>query len=70
MQTVGHTGFSSCGTWAQELWFPGSIAAAQGLGCSMACGIFPDQGSNLCLLHWQVDSFTTEPSGKVPLMTF
>ena len=23
----------------------------------MACGIFPDQGSNPCLLHWQVDSF-------------
>ena len=22
----------------------------------MACGISPDQGSNLCLLHWQVDS--------------
>ena len=24
--------------------------------CSAACGIFPDQGSNLCPLHWQVDS--------------
>ena len=23
----------------------------------MACGFFPDQGSNLCPLHWQVDSF-------------
>ena len=22
----------------------------------MACGIFPDQGSNWCPLHWQVDS--------------
>ena len=22
----------------------------------MACGIFPDQGWNLCLLHWQADS--------------
>ena len=21
-----------------------------------ACGIFPDQGPNLCLLHWQADS--------------
>ena len=29
---------------------------AHGLSCSMACGIFPDQGSNPCLLHWQVDS--------------
>ena len=26
------------------------------LSCSMACGIFPDQGSNLCLLHWRVNS--------------
>ena len=24
--------------------------------CSMACGIFPDQGSNPCPLHWQADS--------------
>ena len=34
----------------------GSVAAAHGLSCSQACGIFLDQGSNLCLLHWQVDS--------------
>ena len=27
-----------------------------GLSCSEACGIFPDQGSNPCPLHWQVDS--------------
>ena len=26
------------------------------LSCSVACGIFPDQGLNLCPLHWQVDS--------------
>ena len=24
--------------------------------CSMVCGIFPDQGSNPCPLHWQADS--------------
>ena len=29
---------------------------AHGLGCSTACGIFPDQGSNPCPLHWQEDS--------------
>ena len=28
-----------------------------GLSCSVACGIFPDQGSNPCPLHWQADSF-------------
>ena len=27
-----------------------------GLSCSAACGIFPDQGSNPCPLHWQADS--------------
>ena len=30
---------------------------AHGLSCSTARGIFPDQGSNLCPLHWQADSF-------------
>ena len=30
---------------------------AQGLGCSVACGILQDQGSNQCPLHWQADSY-------------
>ena len=34
----------------------GSAVVAHGLSCSMACGIFPDQGSNPCPLHWQADS--------------
>ena len=34
----------------------GSVVVAPGLSCSAACGIFPDQGSNPCPLHWQVDS--------------
>ena len=34
----------------------GSVIVAHGPRCSAACGIFPDQGSNLCPLHWQVDS--------------
>ena len=29
-----------------------------------ACGIFPDQGSNLCLLHSQVDSFRWSQQGS------
>ena len=37
------------GTWA-------SVVAAYRLSCPVADGIFPDQGSNLCPLHWQVDS--------------
>ena len=34
----------------------GSVVVAHGPNCSAACGIFPDQGSNLCPLHWQADS--------------
>ena len=34
----------------------GSVVVAHGPSCSTACGIFPDQGSNPCALHWQVDS--------------
>ncbi|KAJ8790387.1 hypothetical protein J1605_021464 [Eschrichtius robustus] len=34
----------------------GSVIVAHGPSCSAACGIFPDQGSNPCSLHWQADS--------------
>ena len=34
----------------------GSVVVAHRLSCSVACGIFPDQGSNPCPLHWQADS--------------
>ena len=34
----------------------GSVVVAHGPSCSATCGIFPDQGSNLCRLHWQADS--------------
>ena len=34
----------------------GSVLVAHGSSCSVACGIFPDQGSNPCSLHWQADS--------------
>ena len=34
----------------------GSAIVAHGPSCPAACGIFPDQGSNPCPLHWQADS--------------
>ena len=34
----------------------GSVIVAHRPSCSVACGIFPDQGSNPCPLHWQADS--------------
>ena len=33
----------------------GSAIVAHGPSRSVACGIFPDQGSNPCPLHWQAD---------------
>ena len=49
------------GAWASVTAAPrfqstGSVVVALRLSCSVAYGIFPDQGSNLCLLHWQADS--------------
>ena len=35
---------------------PGSVVVAHEPSCSAVCGIFPDQGSNACPLHWQADS--------------
>ena len=40
----------------QGLKRTGSIVVVHGFSCSAACGILPDQGLNLRLLHWQVDS--------------
>ena len=33
-----------------------SLVVAHGLNCLGSCGIFLDQGLNLCPLHWQADS--------------
>ena len=63
LQSTGsrHAGFSSCGTVgsvvvAHGLWSAGSVVVVHRLSCSAVRGIFPDQGSNLCPLHWQADS--------------
>ena len=61
------TGVASCcgawtlGIWASviavpDAWSAGSTVVVHRLSCTAACGIFPDQGSNPCLLHWQADS--------------
>ena len=41
-----------------------SVAVARGPSCSTACGIFSDQGSNPCLLHWPVDSLPLRHQGS------
>ena len=42
--------------WSTGSRHAGSAIVAHGPSCSTACGIFPDQGSNPCPLHWQADS--------------
>ena len=60
-------GHSSSRCAGLSLWWPlllrstgsrraGSVVVAHGPSCSTACGIFPDQGSNPCSLHWQANS--------------
>ena len=46
----------------------GSVVVAHGPSCSVACGIFPDQGSNPCPLHWQADSQPLRHQGS-PIST-
>ena len=47
----------------------GSVVVIHGLSCSVACGIFPDQGSNPCPLHWQADSQPLHHQGS-PISQF
>ena len=47
----------SCDSWALE----------HGLSCSVACDLLPDQGLNLCLLHWQAGSLPVSHQGSPPL---
>ena len=53
----------------QWLWHMGSVVAAHGLSCSAACGVFLDQGSDPCLLPWQVDSYSLSHQGS-PILFF
>ena len=49
----GRSGFGSCGS--QALKHRCNVMVCR-LSCYEACEIFPDQGSNLCSLHWKADS--------------
>ena len=54
-----------------SLWSTGSrrtvsVVVAHGPSCSVACGIFPDQGSNPCPLHWQADPQPLHHQGRPP----
>ena len=61
-----HMGFRKCNFLAAACM--GFSSGVQGLSCSIACGIFPDQGSNPCHLHWQADSQPLDDQGSPLLM--
>jgi len=46
------------------------MVVAHGLSCSRSRGIFPDQGSNPCPLHWQVDSVPLNHQGSPTISYF
>ena len=48
----------------------GSVIVAHGPSCSVACGIFPDQGSNPYPLHWQADSQPLRHQGSPSILFY
>ena len=54
---------------APGLQSTGSVVVAHGLSCSLACGIFPNQGLDPCPLYWQTDSHPLHHQGS-PISTF
>ena len=56
-----HVGFAVA---APGLSSTGSAVIVHGLSCSVACGIFLDQGSSPSLLHGQVDSLPLSHQGS------
>ena len=48
---------------APRLTNTGSVVAVHRLSCSVACGIFPDQGWNPPVLYWQVNSLPLSHQG-------
>ena len=67
---LGHASFSSCGTWAQQLQFPGSSAQAQQfmvnwLSCSATMWNLPRSGIEPGSPTLAGEFFTTEPPGKL-----
>ena len=57
---------AACGSVvaAHGLQSTASVVVVHGPSCPVACGIFPDQGSNPCLLHQQPDSLPLSHQGS------
>ena len=67
---VGSRDCSLVAAWQQLqkllcLWSTGSVVVAYKFSCPITLGIFLDQGSNSCLLHWWI--LNHQASQEVPL---
>ena len=60
-QAPAARGLRSFNMWALEHRLS---SCAMGVSCSVACGIFPDQGLNSRPLHWQADSYPLRHQGS------
>ena len=59
--------FSSCGKLGVLYCRARALDCTQWymeLSCTVAYGIVSEQGSNLCLLHWQADSYPVDSQGS------
>ena len=65
--TLGHSVLRSCSA-RTHCWVLSS--PAPGLSSSAACGVCLDQGSNLCLLLWQMDSLPLRNQGSLIMAIF
>jgi hypothetical protein len=66
---ASHWGAWALGAWtsvvvAPGVWSTGLVIVGHGLACSLACEIFLDKASNLCLLHWQADCLPLSHQGS------
>ena len=57
-------------SWSTGSRRAGSVIVAHGPSRSAACGIFPDQGSNPCALHWQADSQPLRHQGSPNMVSW
>ena len=65
---LGWGGFSSCSSQALEFRF---VFVARGLSCSVACGIFPDQGSHVpCTGRWILYHWATREAHPMQFKIF
>ena len=66
----GLQGVRASAVAVSRLQSTGSVVVVHGLSFHMSCGIFPDQGLNLCLLSWQANFLPLSHQGSPQTVVF